>query len=337
MKEVKNECKTVTYNDKSYLFYNGYPLVRTIYQEQPKDLENLSVSFIYTNDEQEVHLQVKTPIYYSETDFDYSTPYIMSKEEFNRFQQVPFDPLDRNFYPLQDRVDNNYLVECSDELGFRSYINKDLLDHYVNLYKRNDESYDRQSIYTMLLDLYQKEDNHLEVSDYMGTVMDNFDEELVKRFYYGDQVIRAIKCEDVFGEVICFEPYNVLEVNELKIEKWLDWQTKDVYITVNGKVFNHYKRKGNVMFGSYNPLVPIEDSVILLLDLSRFQDIIFLVSKHSMVPLCLGQYINRTKINRSKKLPGGVELLDYTIVQSNEINGFELNDYKEYKIVVMDN
>lgn len=133
--DVTNEVKTVVCPSSdvgNLLFYKGVCLGYIEYDNEPKDIEGMSVYFIEQSNGY-FDLMVETPEIGSHSK-DYHRSLSLSKEAFTRFRRKAYDPLRRGAYPLQSKLEDGYLLDLTHAFNIsesRIYVDKLLLEFKI--------------------------------------------------------------------------------------------------------------------------------------------------------------------------------------------------------------
>ena len=316
---LKDNCKTVTRNDLSVMYYGGVSLVYTCYEEQPTDIEDLVV--MGESNGSYVDLLVKTPIDYSDSQFDTSIPFSFeSQRDFEQFLKTPYDPLNRGFYPLQDRLDRGQLIDCSMYIGIqlRVMLDKFLIEQCSHLISFGpDLSRELYRYFIRTLDKSHKLDEFIKINK--TTVLN-----------YNDVNIRVSLYEDEFGELLVFEPCNLDMLNSVKAELYIDDQSEDVIVTINGKVFDKLRceKESNVYQSSYNDIL-IDNEMFI----RGWRDLITFVMETSpgeSYSVEVSKKINQSKFMRTLEIPDNFILIETRYLDTETIDELSYLDYDEY-------
>lgn len=228
--DVTNECKTVVDASSeigNLLFYRGVCLSYIEYTEDPKDIEDMSVSFDQTSDGG-YDLNIKCPII-NANGFDVSNTFSLTEAEFDRFQRKSYDPLCRGVYPLQSKIDEGYVLDVSHilrEFESRIYVDKVLLEL---LLQAGSQENDGANVF---------EDVFKQISVEFAEMQS---EEKCTRFVELYKLQFAIKrYEDFIGDVFVVEMSTIPLQTKVACEVLYQPETKEYYITINGNVADAY-------------------------------------------------------------------------------------------------
>jgi len=316
---LKDNCKTVTRNDLSVMYYGGVSLVYTCYEEQPCEIENLVV--MGEPNGSCVDFIVRTPIDYSDSQFDTSIPFSFeSQSDFEKFLKTPNDPLNRGFYPLQDRLDRGQLIDCSMYIGtqVRIFLDKSLIEQCSHLISFTpDLSRELYSNFVRVLVASRMHDKFL-----------NTDKTTI--FSYDDVRIRVSLYEDEFGELLVFEPCYVELFDLVKAALYIDDQSENVIVTMNGKVLDmlKYEEEAKVYHSSYNEI--LFDTEMFIHGWSELITFVMETLPGESYSEEVSKKINQSKFMRTLEIPDNFILIETRDLEAKIIDGLSYLDYYEY-------
>lgn len=251
--DVTNEVKTVVCPSSdvgNLLFYKGVCLAYIEYDNDPQDIEGMSVYFIEQSNGS-FDLMVETPVIGSES-IDYHRSFSLSKEAFARFQRKAYDPLRRGAYPLQSKLDDGYLLELTHVFNIsdsRIYMDKLLLELMI---QTNEKS-----------ELY--EDAFEEVRERLKAHISTFESEGLNCH---NLITSGHKCsikryEDYQGKFIVVEMSLIPIQETVPCEIQYEPKSKTYYLSVNGRVVDIYVEiDDKSIVGLSNPDIRVEKMVI---------------------------------------------------------------------------
>ncbi|MBE0450699.1 MAG: hypothetical protein IBX70_07620 [Clostridia bacterium] len=326
IKNLLNDCNTVTKNGVSYVYYKGVVLCGTVYEEHPSDIENMRI-YAKKNDDETVSLVVETPVDYSTSDYHEAFTFD-NEEEFECFLKEPYDPLKRGFYPIQDRIDRSAAIEITEHFGRklnRVYIDSNLFTSFmISFYKSKTRFPDDSEVGSAFFDAYNLKS--LELLQMNKSIIT----ERSVKFEVNGLFAQASIQEDEFGEFIMIE-YEMLDFNtRVRVDKLFDSNSKDVILTINGMMLDYLKY--DTVSGYSSRYIGKGIGTHFVMDSSSQKIISTILSEHSFMDDAMTK---SHKINESKRLRSKLIPRDFKIISREQhficsICGLQILDYESY-------
>lgn len=335
---LKDKCKTVTRDELSVMYYGGVSLVYTIYEEQPSEIENLVVMG-EAGGGPNVDLLIKTPIDYSDSQFDYHSPFSFeSQSDFERFLKIPYDPLNRGFYPLQDRLDREQLIDCSMHIGvyFRVFFDKRMINQCSNHETFTPDL--SSDIYRVFVRHIVRNGNDEKFLKFDKTMIFHFNEKSYRAssheddtiFHFNEMSIRASLYEDEFGQLLVFEPCDLGTIGSVTAGLYIDEQSEDVIVSINGKVFDRlkYEDEAKAYHSSYDDI--IIDAETFINEWSTLVNKVMNTPAGESYSEVVSKKINQSKLMRSTEIPDNFKIIETRHLKTEMLGGLSSLDYSEY-------
>lgn len=323
LRNITNECITVTKKKRSMVFWKGIVLCETVYEEQPYEIDGMSITLVEC-DNGTIEVLVKTPV--SEGSYDYHVGFVFDNlMELSRFERTPFDPLNRGFYPLQSKLENGSLADITENFNTgrnRVYLDTNIMATIISAFFENHNRFPignelEETVFSAYsakaIEMLNNNCNWLKTS------------KLIK-FYVLSVLCQMRVVEDPFGEFLVIEYERVDFQANLRMAKHIDIRTNDIVISINGVPFDHLENQRGHFMSQYG----LAFSKSFVMEESSQTIIEHILNNKGNPNEAVGKLIDLSRYNRSYSLSVNHKIISRENTSISNIVGFGTLDYEAY-------